>query len=58
MNDIDQHRILVEAPVARLAAGEYLLTAEAQPDKKSPPAATAGCTLLNRQESGVYGVPK
>jgi hypothetical protein len=33
VNDIDQQRILVEAPVARLAAGEYLLTPEAQPDK-------------------------
>jgi hypothetical protein len=32
----ERHRsveILVETPVARLAAGEYLLTAEAEPDK-------------------------
>ena len=51
-------KILVEVPVARLAAGEYLLTLQAELDK-SPSAATAGCALLNRQESGViYGAPK
>jgi hypothetical protein len=57
VNDIDQQRILVEAPVARLAVGEYLLTAEAQPDKVTT-RRDGRLHVAQSTGSGVYGVPK